>query len=77
MKVVLFHSPLHVHTALKQHCEEQGITIKSFIVNAITNALSATRHAVNVEPLKRKPTSVEDDHAEPASKSTGYKRPKL
>lgn len=65
---ILFHAPESMHDAIKAHCLEQRITIKSFMQRAVANELRATRHAIPIPDLKIKAVSEytsDDQYAEP------------
>ena len=64
---ILFHAPESMHDAIKNHCHEQRITLKSFIQFAIAEALRDTPHAIPTPPLKKKATA-SNDYEETAPK---------
>lgn len=53
---ILFQAPGAMHDAIKNHCHEQNITIKSFMHRAIANELRPTPHAIEIPELRKKST---------------------
>ena len=61
---ILFHAPEATHEAIKDYCNEQRITIKSFMNRAVANELRATNYAILIPDLKVKATTPDDSEYE-------------
>ena len=61
---ILFHAPESTRDAVKDHCQEQRITVKSFMNRAVANELRTTNYPIEIPDLKVKSTSIDDSEYE-------------
>lgn len=65
---ILFHAPEATRDAVKDHCQEQRITVKSFMNRAVAKELSTTNYAIPIPALKVKAAPTENEYEEAAPK---------